>query len=125
MEVTETTRGEFAASVVQSDMEPGHLGEGAHALQRALVRLREETDAAKRRALAVRLERGARRRLQYTHWAVSQLLSTGPILPIEELSEEQLEAELTWAVAAEREAAFTVLRPLLRSTSTRWSRSSL
>ena len=46
LEVTETTRGEFAASVVQSDMEPGHLGEGAHALQRALVRLREheETD---------------------------------------------------------------------------------
>ena len=44
LEVTETTRGELAASVVQSDMEPGHLGEGAHALQRALVRLREETD---------------------------------------------------------------------------------
>ncbi len=46
LEVTETTKGEFAASVVQSDMEPGHLGEGAHALQRALVRLREheETD---------------------------------------------------------------------------------
>ena len=44
LEVTETTKGEFAASVVQSDMEPGHLGEGAHALHRALVRLREETD---------------------------------------------------------------------------------
>ena len=46
LEVTETSKGEFAASVVQSDMEPGHLGEGAHALQRALVRLREheETD---------------------------------------------------------------------------------
>ena len=44
LKVTETTKGEFAASVVQSDMEPGHLGEGAHALQRALVRLREETD---------------------------------------------------------------------------------
>ena len=44
LEVTETTKGEFAASVVQSDMEPGHLGEGAHALQASLVRLREETD---------------------------------------------------------------------------------
>ena len=44
LEVTETTKGEFAASVVQSDMEPGHLGEGAHALRRELVRLREETD---------------------------------------------------------------------------------
>ena len=44
LEVTETTKGEFAASVVQSDMEPGHLGEGAHALQRELVRLRQETD---------------------------------------------------------------------------------
>ena len=43
LEVTETTKGEFASSVVQSDMEPGHLGEGAHALQRELVRLREET----------------------------------------------------------------------------------
>ena len=44
LEVTETTKGEFAACVVQSDMEPGHLGEGAHALQASLVRLREETD---------------------------------------------------------------------------------
>ena len=44
LDVTETTKGKFAASVVQSDMEPGHLGEGAHALREELVRLREETD---------------------------------------------------------------------------------
>ena len=44
LEVTETTKGEFAASVVQSDMEPGNLGDGAHALQRLLVRLRENTE---------------------------------------------------------------------------------
>ena len=44
LDVTETTKGEFAASVVQSDMEPGNLGAGAHALQRLLVRLREKTE---------------------------------------------------------------------------------
>ena len=32
-------------------------------------RLREEQVPEQRRLLAVRLERGARRRLQYTHWA--------------------------------------------------------
>ena len=76
-------------------------------------RLREEQVPEQRRLLAVRLERGARRRLQYTHWAISQLLCTGPILPLDDLSEEQLEKELEWAVASEREAAFTALRPLL------------
>ena len=61
---------------------------------RGRYKLRDEREPAKRRQLAVRLERGARRRLQYTHWAISQLLCTGPILPLEELSEQKLEAEL-------------------------------
>ena len=76
-------------------------------------KLREESEPSRRRLLAVRLERGARRRLQHAHWALAQLLCTGPVLPIDELSESQMEEELMWAVAAEREASFTILRPLL------------
>lgn len=76
-------------------------------------RLSAEPDATRRRQLANALERGARRRLLYTHWAISQLMSVGPMLPLGELSEADLEAELAWAAEGEREAQFVLLRPLL------------
>jgi hypothetical protein len=106
-----TRRGAYACTVWSSNGD-GLTVKRAEEIE-LRYKLREESDEAKRRNLAVRLERGARRRLQYTHWAISQLLATGPLLPLHELSEEQLESELEWAVAAEGEAAFIMLRPLL------------
>ena len=57
-------------------------------------RLAEEREPERRHAVANLLERGARRRQRYAHWAISQLLSLGPLLPIDDLSQEQLETEL-------------------------------
>ena len=42
--------------------------------------------------LTLRMERGALRRQRYTHWAVAQLLCVGPVLPIHELSPEEIQS---------------------------------
>ena len=76
-------------------------------------RLGTERSPERRLLVANLLERGARRRQRYAHWAIAQLLSVGPILPVTILQPAQLDAELRWAAEGERQAAFVMLRPLL------------